>query len=35
VVGASVGQAVDQPGISVEIEDDRFVFGEQTVEVLV
>jgi len=33
VIGASVGQAVDQPGIAVEVENDRFVFREQAVEV--
>jgi len=35
VVGAAVGQAVDQPGIAVESEDDMFVFGEQGVEVII
>ena len=25
VVGAAVGQAVDQPGVAVEVEDDRLV----------
>ena len=28
VIGTLVGQAVDQPGIAVEVEDDRFVFCE-------
>src|SRR5579863_2625088 len=33
VVGTSVGQAMDQPGITVEVENDRLVLSEQTVEV--
>ena len=35
MVGATVGESVDQPGISVEREDDRFVFGEELVEIRV
>ena len=35
VVRAAVGQPVDQPGIAVEVEDDRLVVGEQRVEVAV
>ena len=35
MVGAAVGQAMDQPGIAVEVEDDRLVGGEQAVEVAV
>src|SRR5271169_3713305 len=35
VVGAPVGQPVDQPRVSVKIEDDRFISGEQGVKVLV
>src|SRR5690606_8843500 len=33
VVGAPVGQAVDQPGVAVEVEDNGFVDGEQAVEI--
>src|SRR5262245_31607482 len=33
VIGAPVGQSMDQPGIAVEVEDDRLVCGEQAVEV--
>src|SRR5689334_23399158 len=33
VVGSPVGQPVDQPGISVECEDDRFVLREERIEV--
>ena len=32
VVGAPVGEAVDQPGVAVEGEDDRPVGGEEGVE---
>ena len=32
-VGAAVGQAVDQPGVAVEAEDDVLVLGEQRVVV--
>src|SRR5215471_5138957 len=35
VIGPPVRQAVDQPGIAMEVEDDRSVFGEQAVEVSV
>jgi len=35
VIGAAVGQAVDQPGVTVEIENDRLIPGEQAVEVAV
>ncbi len=35
VVRAAVGQAMDQPGVAVEREDDRLVLREETVEVLV
>ena len=35
VVGAAVRQAVNQPRIAVEGEDDRFVLGEERIEVLV
>ena len=35
VVGAAIGQAVDQPRVAVEREDDRPVFREEGVEVLV
>src|SRR5258708_563667 len=35
VVGSAIGQAVDQPGIAVEGEDDRFVFGEKHIEILI
>ena len=30
-VGPSIGQPVDQPGISMESKDDVFVFGEQRI----
>src|SRR6266581_3530400 len=33
VIGAPVGQPMDQPGIPVEVEDDWLVHGEQAVEV--
>ena len=33
VVGAPVGKLVDEPGIAVEVEDDRLVEGEEAVEV--
>ncbi len=33
MIGPAVGEAVDQPGIAMEIEDDRPVLGEQAVEV--
>src|SRR2546425_3144144 len=33
VIGAPVGQPMDQPGIPVEVEDDRLVHGEEAVEV--
>ena len=35
MVGAPVGEAVDQPGIAVEVEDDGPVQREQAVEVRV
>ena len=35
VVGAAVGEAVDQPGIAVEVKNDRLVEGKQAVEVAV
>ena len=35
VVRAPVGQAVDQPRVAVEGEDDRLVLGEQGVEIAV
>jgi hypothetical protein len=34
-VPTSVGQAMDQPGIAVKIENDRFIAGEKRVEVRV
>ena len=33
VIGAAIGQAMDQPGIAVKGEDDRLVLREQRVEV--
>ena len=33
VVLAAIGEPVDQPGIAVEIEDDRLAGGEQAVEI--
>ena len=30
-VGPGVGEAVDQPGVSMEAEDDGLVFGEQRI----
>jgi hypothetical protein len=35
VIGAPVGQAMDEPGVAVKREDDRLVLGEQSIEVLV
>ena len=35
MVRAAVGQAVDQPGVAVEREDDRLVLCEEGVEILV
>src|SRR5690606_9184601 len=35
VIGAPVGEAVDQPGVAVEGEDHRAVGGEQGVELAV
>ena len=35
MIGAAIGQTVDQPGIAVEGKDDRLVPGEEDVEVLV
>ena len=33
LVLAAVGQAVNQPGITVEVENDRLVGGEQRIEI--
>ena len=33
VVGAAVGEPVDQPRVSMEGEDDRLVLGEELVEI--
>jgi hypothetical protein len=33
VVGAAVGQPVDQPRVGMEGEDDRFVLGEEIIEI--
>ena len=33
LVGAGISQAVNQPGIAVEVEDDRLVDSEQRIEV--
>ena len=35
VIGAAVGQAMNQPGITVEIEDDGFVDCKETVEITI
>ena len=35
VIGAAVGQAVNQPRVAVKGENDGFVFGEQRVEIRV
>src|SRR6202035_1240851 len=35
VVGAAVGQPVDQPRVSMEGEDDRLLLGDQRIEVCV
>ena len=35
VIGPAIRQAMDQPGIAVEGEDDRLVPGEQDIEILV
>ena len=32
VIGAAVGQAMDEPGIGMEVEDDGFVGREQCIE---
>ena len=34
-VGPPVGQAVDQPGVAVEIENDRLVDSKQAVEITI
>ncbi len=34
MIGTPIGQAVNQPGIAVIGEDDRFVGGEERVEIL-
>src|SRR5580698_10573995 len=33
VICAAVGQPVDQPGIGMEGEDDRFISGEEVIEI--
>jgi hypothetical protein len=35
MIGASVRQPVNQPGVGVERKDDRPVFGEELIEALV
>jgi hypothetical protein len=35
MVGAAIGQAMDQPGVAVLGKDDGLVGGEQSVEVAV
>ena len=35
VVLSAVGQAVDQPGVAVEVEDDRLIDGEERVEIVI
>ena len=35
VVCSVVAKPVDQPGITMEVEDDRFVDGEETVEIAI
>ena len=35
MVGAAIGQSVNQPGVAVEGEDDGPVDGEQAVEIAV
>ena len=35
VIRAPVGQAMDQPRVAVESEDDRLVLGEQSIEVVI
>jgi hypothetical protein len=33
VIFAPVSQAVNEPGITVEVENDRLILGEETVEI--
>jgi len=35
VIGATVSKFVNQPGVAMEVENDRFVYGEQAVKVTV
>ena len=35
MVSSAVAEPVDQPGISVKIEDDWFVYGKETVEIAI
>ena len=35
VVGPAISELVNEPGIAVEVEDDRLVLGEQRVEVAI
>jgi hypothetical protein len=35
MVGPSIGQAVNQPGVSVKGKDNRFISGEDHVKILV
>src|ERR1700722_5561771 len=35
MVGATIGELVDQPGIAVEVEDDRLVLGEERIEIAI
>ena len=35
VVGAAVSELVNQPGVAMKVENDRLVYGEQAVKVLV
>ncbi|MDB5387881.1 MAG: hypothetical protein JWM11_3527 [Planctomycetaceae bacterium] len=35
VVGPAIGQAVNQPGVCMECENDRFVCRKQSIELLI
>lgn len=35
VVMTAIGQAMDEPGVTVEVEDDGLVHGEQAIEIAI
>lgn len=35
MIGAAIGQAMNEPRVAVISEDDRFVFGEERVEICI